>query len=110
MLPPVILMQMLSSPHFESHFGWASELPEFLGNPKDFSEKSWFYGTFPLGPLQGPPRLLRLLGPTQVACGQHLVYSLPGARQLRAPLLCLPLRVPSRESGSSFTKSVVVSW
>ena len=63
MLPPVILMQMLSSPHFESHFGWATELPEFLGNPKDFSEKSWFYGTFPLGPLQGPPRLLRLLGP-----------------------------------------------
>ena len=52
MLPPVILMQMLSSPHFESHFGWASELPEFLGNPKDFSEKSW-YG-IPWGPT-GPP-------------------------------------------------------
>ena len=35
----------------------ACELPWFLGIPRDFSEKSWLYGTFlsPGVPLQGLP-------------------------------------------------------
>ena len=40
-----------------------SELPEFLGVPKHFSQKSWFYGSLSVpsrGPLWGAP----LLGPT----------------------------------------------
>ena len=56
MLPPVILMHMLTSSHLESYFGGLRELPS-KECPRDFSQKSWFYGSFPCpygAPSRGP--------------------------------------------------------
>ena len=67
MLPPVILMQRLDSSLDPTLV--ACELPWFLQIPKDFSEKSSFYGTF-LSP--GVPYRAPLIGG---AAGAHTVLA-----------------------------------